>query len=1144
MSKKIVLVLGMHRSGTSAITGLLHKLGLPIGNNLLPAIIGDNDTGYWEHADIVDVNNNILNKLNTSWDKLLDSNEINTKEFEYEIDILKSIIESNFCNENFLIVKDPRISRLLPIWKLVLSQLNFSPKICIIFRNPLETADSLYKRDKMPIENALILWLQHYLLAEYHTRSFPRVFIDYDSLLFDTNSSVHQVINNLNLYESIDASKLEDIARSFINAKLKHHSHKTIKIENHVISSWVIDCINLLYRIKAVDEKNIRLKFDNLRLNFNQTLEIFTPLISHQYKQIFEIGSGLENAIQIIGSQKENLSCFEENFNKIDDGYQQAVSMLQERDNQLIKKQSDFAKLSEEFKKIGDSFLHTRKNLIEREKELQNISSDYKQILDENVNKKNELNTLISDYNTLKDSYKKKELQLIKLQSDLNSLWDNYEKTSSGYKQSTDLLVSKENEIENLRNELSNLNQLFQKVNDGFKQALEIINQQKKIQEMNNVIIELEKKDFTNKEKNLNEEEFKLYEAKIDLRVENNSHSKAYRMIEEHCSNKPTRILEVGCSTGFFGKVLKQAGHEVWGLELSEQSSKIAVLRLDKVLQGTIENFLESDIYSNERFDYIIFGDVLEHLTNPLEVLKKCKNYLNKYGAIVASIPNVTHIAVRTMLLEGKWEYSDYGIMDNTHLKFFTKNSIVELFSNSGYEIKRLDSIILNPEDTGVEYNEELLQNVASYVQDDQENVFQYVAIAENSESQNLIAHNNRLFLDNNEKLLCLLPIAKWSIGDIRIANPLEAYSNYYGARVRIRQIGEQTDDDLHWANSVVLQRESNEYTLSLLSILQKMGKKIIFDMDDLLINVPEFLSIHDHSMHVKPYLEEALRMSDAITVTTERLKTQISSFNKNVHVIPNCASTVHNPIHHSSANKATILLGSTDTVRIEFILDVFKKLSQIEYYDLKFIAIGPPAKKLISSGLNVEKHPIMSHEQFKAYITTLNNCIGVIPLDDSLFSSCKSVIKYLDYSLAGIPTICSNVPPYSDVIKNNITGVLCQNEENEWYESICKLIESPEKRKIISSKAREFTKSAYSMRTSADGWNTLLESLTSNQGQSGSKLSLENIQDTQQLEKINNDLSFYRKLFKLNSYTKTYRAFKIHGIKSLKSISKNIYIP
>jgi len=125
------------------------------------------------------------------------------------------------------------------------------------------------------------------------------------------------------------------------------------------------------------------------------------------------------------------------------------------------------------------------------------------------------------------------------------------------------------------------------------------------------------------------------------------------------------------------------------GIEIDKESAQIAKKYCKDVIVGDIET-MDSLPYPEEYFDVIIFGDVLEHLKDPLSVLKKLKKYLNKNGYIICSIPNIAHIYVRLNLLFGRWEYQDTGILDKTHLRFFTKKTAIKLIEDAEYKIEEL----------------------------------------------------------------------------------------------------------------------------------------------------------------------------------------------------------------------------------------------------------------------------------------------------------------------------------------------------------------------------------------------------------------------------------------------------------------------
>lgn len=147
----------------------------------------------------------------------------------------------------------------------------------------------------------------------------------------------------------------------------------------------------------------------------------------------------------------------------------------------------------------------------------------------------------------------------------------------------------------------------------------------------------------------------------------------------------PLKVLDVGCACGASLLSIKNKfpNADLHGIELDPGSWGIAS-KLFPVTQGNVEEDLD---YPLESFDYIIFGDVLEHLHQPEAVLVNMKRYLKPGGMILASIPNIMHISVLGDLLNGNFTYQDSGILDRTHLRFFTKGEIQKMFSRAGYEI-------------------------------------------------------------------------------------------------------------------------------------------------------------------------------------------------------------------------------------------------------------------------------------------------------------------------------------------------------------------------------------------------------------------------------------------------------------------------
>jgi 2-polyprenyl-3-methyl-5-hydroxy-6-metoxy-1,4-benzoquinol methylase len=152
---------------------------------------------------------------------------------------------------------------------------------------------------------------------------------------------------------------------------------------------------------------------------------------------------------------------------------------------------------------------------------------------------------------------------------------------------------------------------------------------------------------------------------------------------------KAQRVLDVGCAFGMAGEALKKRGvREVIGIELNQRAYQEASKRLDRVFLGDVEKL--SLPFERGYFDYIIYSDILEHLTDPWSVLKKHRELLRDDGVVIASIPNVQHYRVIKKLLRGSWDYKEKGVLDSTHLRFFTLKSVREMFGQSGYKIDKL----------------------------------------------------------------------------------------------------------------------------------------------------------------------------------------------------------------------------------------------------------------------------------------------------------------------------------------------------------------------------------------------------------------------------------------------------------------------
>ena len=223
--KKCLIVLGMHRSGTSAFTGILDLLGVNLGTKMLETQ-PDNPTGFFENKYVVLANDCILETLNSSWDDTYPLPHDWLGRFEgsqLQVDI-RSFLRTDIVDDQLYALKDPRLCRLLPLWLPLLSAEDVFPHFSIIIRNPLEIAESLSLRNGFSTEKSLVLWMQYMLDAERHTRHLPRGFIKFESLLNDPQKSVETAFRNTGL-ELPNPSNLtaQDLSH-FLDGNLRHHN--------------------------------------------------------------------------------------------------------------------------------------------------------------------------------------------------------------------------------------------------------------------------------------------------------------------------------------------------------------------------------------------------------------------------------------------------------------------------------------------------------------------------------------------------------------------------------------------------------------------------------------------------------------------------------------------------------------------------------------------------------------------------------------------------------------------------------------------------------------------------------------------------------------------------------------------------------
>ena len=183
-----------------------------------------------------------------------------------------------------------------------------------------------------------------------------------------------------------------------------------------------------------------------------------------------------------------------------------------------------------------------------------------------------------------------------------------------------------------------------------------------------------------------------LLEKKWGMHYFNDRYNVKLIELMEKVREESFSVLEIGCDCGATLLEIKNRfpNAEVYGSEIN----KAAVAIASHVASVALNDIEEENIpFPKKKFDYIIFGDVLEHLHNPLKTLIYCKDFLCKGGCIIASIPNVMHISIMEQLMQGDFTYQETGLLDKTHIHLFTYNEIIRMFHTAGYEICSMNGI-------------------------------------------------------------------------------------------------------------------------------------------------------------------------------------------------------------------------------------------------------------------------------------------------------------------------------------------------------------------------------------------------------------------------------------------------------------------
>lgn len=295
--KRLIVVLGMHRSGTSTITRALQVFGIDLGDRLFPPL-APNPKGYWEDGDILGLNIEMLNFLHYKWQQVTQIHDTDVLRLEKQGYLLRAVelLRSKLEDKTIFSFKDPRVTQLLPFWKQVFMLGGWDVSYIIAIRNPLSIVKSLQKRDNFDTRYSYLLWLSYIVTALQHTVNEKRILVEYDRLLNDTESALRHISVFIAL--PIDEREYYTFINDFIDKSLRHSIHASSDLLiDATCPTLVREVYDMLLECSLLDHEVLNRKLNEYNKQWNDSLNILLipfAVIDGMYERICLLNKDLE----------------------------------------------------------------------------------------------------------------------------------------------------------------------------------------------------------------------------------------------------------------------------------------------------------------------------------------------------------------------------------------------------------------------------------------------------------------------------------------------------------------------------------------------------------------------------------------------------------------------------------------------------------------------------------------------------------------------------------------------------------------------------------------------------------------------------------------------------------------------------------
>ena len=317
--EKVLLVLGMHRSGTSSVAGVLCKLGGTAPETLYGAF-ESNPKGHWESEAIFRLNDRILESFGSNWAdwRAVPGSFAESKQAKAFRSEAIQTFKSEYKGGSLPVLKDPRICRLMPFWTDVLRALKMDIHVVTPLRSPLDAARSLEARGGIPIVVGVHIWLRHVLDAEFASRGMPRTIFTWASFLEDWQEAVVRIAQDAGISWPIQLENAAAEIDKFLSKDLRHY---TAEREDHPhVHAWAASAYDAMIGLSAGERPELHDRLDRIKAAFNETSDLF-GYFAADYHENKRLNQNVADLTKTVAAYEDNIT----NYKTLTDRYEAEI---------------------------------------------------------------------------------------------------------------------------------------------------------------------------------------------------------------------------------------------------------------------------------------------------------------------------------------------------------------------------------------------------------------------------------------------------------------------------------------------------------------------------------------------------------------------------------------------------------------------------------------------------------------------------------------------------------------------------------------------------------------------------------------------------------------------------------------------------